>query len=112
MAVKITGVMPSITQPANATKENLIKAHLDMEKFLWIDEQDQQSGTSTRETMYDWIVNKKGKAYVLNQNNGERVYVFGAISPDGQKYIRTAQNGKWSNLLIDLEKQTKPTDAE
>lgn len=99
MAIRIIGVKPA-DLPADP-----LEAHLAMENFVWRDEQTQRTGTTTRDAMYDWIVNKKGKAYVKNLTSGDSIYVFGGIK-DGVKYIRTAENGQWTDWLIDLEKQS------
>lgn len=106
MAVKITRVKPT-DLPAGK-----LEAHLAMTHFSWINEATGQTGEATRDDMYDWIVGQNGKAYVRNINTNDPVYIFGAIAPNGKKYIRTAENGQWTDLLIDLEKQSAtPPDA-
>jgi hypothetical protein len=68
--------------------------------FRWINEQTQASGESTREIMYDWIVNKGGQAYVKEDEG--IVYVYGAVSSAGLPFLRTAKDGKWTNNLLEL----------
>jgi len=49
--------------------------------------------------MYDWVVNKNGKAYVKDAQ-GNVAYLIGAISPRGNKYVKTvADETKTDNLL-------------
>lgn len=106
MTIRIIGVTP----PASSIVPNHIEAHLAMVNFIWIDEQSQKRGTTSREMMYDWIVNKQGKAFV-QKTDGGTAYVFGAIH-DGKFYIRTAENKVWTNELIELQKQVdKPPAA-
>lgn len=100
MAVRITAVKP-IDLPSDK-----LEAHLAMQIFSWLNEQTQQKGEASRDYIFDWIVNKKGKAYVKNPVTGDNIYIFGATTPTGQKYIRTAEDGKWTDWLIDLEKQS------
>ena len=105
MAVRITAVKPKVLPT------ELIAAHAAMESFTWINEQTQQTGETPREAMYDWIVNKKGRAYVKNAN-GDSVFIFGALTPTGTPYIRTAEGGKWTDLLIGLEMSSLPPGAK
>lgn len=95
MAVRIIKIKPKI----NPTDPVL--AHLGIVNFQWINEENQQTGTSSRELMFDWIVNKKGKAYI-RKLDGTTVPIFGAKTPQGQQYIRSVENEKWTDELIAL----------
>ena len=75
MAVRIIATRKS--SPPLASNE-----HLSLQEFKWINEQTQENGESPRNVMYDWIVNKKGQAYVRDAS-GNTVLVYGAISPTG-----------------------------
>ena len=56
--------------------------------------------SSDKPSMVDWIDNKQGTAYVRSGSN--RVGV-GTVRPDnGQPYLRTYADGKWSNNLLSL----------
>jgi hypothetical protein len=100
MAIRITKVKPE-NLPVNK-----LEAHLAMQSFVWLNEQTQQAGEATRESMYDWIENKNGKAYIKDLTTGDNIYIFGAATPTGQHYIRTAENKEWTDRLIDLGKQS------
>lgn len=93
MAIRITAIRKD-----NGNHEN---PHLGITFFRWVNEQTQASGDTSREAMYDWIVNKKGTAYVQDQT-GNRAYVYGAISPFGNPYVRTAANKTWTDNLLQL----------
>ena len=97
MAIRITHIQP---KPVSTTDSASAVAHISIENFRWIDEQDMQTGTSNRNTMFDWIVNKKGKAYVKIGN--DNIPVFGAIAPNGQYYIRSLENGTWTDRILSL----------
>lgn len=89
--VRIIGVKK---QPGNST-------HLGISQFRWINEQTQQTGQTDLPNMYDWIVNKKGQAYIRD-TAGNQIAVFGAVSPNGQTYLRAVKNGAWSDDLLTL----------
>jgi hypothetical protein len=96
MSVRITHISPKSTpQPTDS-----VAAHIALENFRWIDEQDMKTGTSNRSTMFDWIVNKKGRAYLRRGN--EIIPVFGAVAPGGQLYIRSLEGDKWTDELLNL----------
>ncbi|TSC89718.1 MAG: Uncharacterized protein G01um10143_208 [Parcubacteria group bacterium Gr01-1014_3] len=96
MAVRITHIAPKIV-PVPTYK---VQAHLTIENFKWINEQSLESGLSSRTTMFDWIVNKKGQAYI--KVGDTIISVFGAVSPTGQQYIRCIKGNQWSDELLDL----------
>lgn len=76
--------------------------HLGIISFRWVNEQTQVTGETGLAGMYDWIVNKKGQAYIRDAQ-GTPVYIFGAISsPSGQPYIRTIKDGVWTDDLLDI----------
>ncbi len=95
-AIKITAITPKPGTPAS----DPVSAHLSIENFEWVNEQNQQTGRSSRALMFDWIVNKKGRAYI-KKNDGKVVFIFGANAPTGQ-YIRSVEDGKWTDELLSL----------
>ncbi len=70
-----------------------------IESLGWTEDGTSKTGKSTRLEMYDWVVNKNGKAYVKDAQ-GNVAYLIGAISPRGNKYVKTvADETKTDNLL-------------
>lgn len=70
-----------------------------IEKLGWTEDGTGKTGTDTRLEMYDWVVNKNGKAYVKD-SQGNVAYLIGATSPKGNKYVKTvADETKTDNLL-------------
>ncbi|OGG61304.1 hypothetical protein A3C87_03810 [Candidatus Kaiserbacteria bacterium RIFCSPHIGHO2_02_FULL_49_34] len=68
---------------------------------MWEDNSTLNKGTTTRQNMFDWIVNKKGIAYV--EDRGNKIPVYGAVTPDGKKYIRTVRDNAWTDELLNLD---------
>ena len=96
MAVRITHIFPK----SDSVSADKIAAHLSIENFKWINEQDFQIGTTPLVSMFDWIVNNKGVAYV---KKGDTIIpVLGAVSKTGKKYIRCLKDGTWSDELLEL----------
>jgi hypothetical protein len=95
--IKITGIKTASGQFEDP--------HLSIVSFKWVNEQDQKTGETARQSMYDWIVNKKGKAYLVDQQ-GNTVYLFGVVSSSGQTYIKAAKDGAWTEDLLQVTKYT------
>jgi len=95
MAVKITAIKPKLSPRLT----DPVLAHLSIDSFQWVNDQTQQRGVSSRALMFDWIVNKNGKAYIKKEE--KTILVYGANSPNGQ-YIRALDNGEWVDDLLDL----------
>ncbi len=67
----------------------------------WINEADNKTGTTSREEMYDWLVNQKGEAYVKDAY-GNKANLFGEISPRGTKFVKTRADSVVSDNLLKL----------
>ncbi len=93
MSVRITCIKKD-----NGNHEN---PYVAIESFGWLNEQNQSSGESTREVMYDWIVNKDGVAYVRDAA-GNVAFVYGATSARGNHYLRTRKDDVWTDNLLRL----------
>lgn len=93
MSVIITGIEP---KPV-LTSPDKVSAHLSINNFQWKNPQTQVSGVSSRILMFDWIVNKQGKAFVKKGDN--YIPVLGANSQIGP-YIRCAIDGEWTDDLL------------
>lgn len=90
VAVRITCI-----NKANGYHEN---PYVAIESLGWLNEQSGKTGKSSRETMYDWLVNKGGTAYVTA--GGAKAELIGKISPHGTKYVQTrADSTDRDNLL-------------
>lgn len=91
--VKIIGI-----RKQSGTYDN---PHMGIALFRWVNEQAQSTGETSRLGMYNWIVNKKGQAYIRDAQ-GNRVYIFAVVSPSGQLYLRAAKDGVWSDDLLEV----------
>ena len=72
-----------------------------IENLGWINEATSKTGNSTRLQMYDWLVNENGQAYVKDAQ-GNVAYLIGAISPRGNKYVKTVADETESDNLLKL----------
>jgi hypothetical protein len=93
MSIKITCIKKN-----SGNHENPYEA---IESLTWINEADGKTGTNTRDTMYDWVVNKKGVAYVTDAF-GNTANLIGAISPRGTRYVKTVADETTSDNLLKL----------
>ena len=90
MAVRITCITKS-----NGQHEN---PYVAIESLGWTNEATGDRGSSTREQMYDWVVNKKGEAYVTA--GGSRARLIAQLSPRGTRFVKTiADSTERDNLL-------------
>jgi hypothetical protein len=114
MAVQITAVIPTLPSSTNLqglSEDQIIDKHLAMRAFNWINPTSQNSGQTNRDLMYDFIVNKGGKVYIITKE-GQIIYVFGAVSKDGQKYVRAAKDKKWNEELINIQIEKSKSTLE
>lgn len=90
MAVRITCIRKS-----GGYHEN---PYVAISSLQWKNEATGATGESTRLEMYNFVVNKKGEAYV--QSGQSKAYLMGATSGAGTKYVKTeANNTEKDNLL-------------
>lgn len=74
--------------------------HEHIASVRWTNPSTGDTGTSTRESMVEWIEDKDGKAVV---GEGIEQVSVGVVDPSpGPKYIRTYADGKWTNNLLAL----------
>ncbi|BCW58509.1 DUF3892 domain-containing protein [Arthrobacter sp. StoSoilB20] len=74
--------------------------HLHITSYKWINEADNNTGTSNKPTMVEWIDVKKGRAYV---GTGSSKVEVGVVRPDNAAaYLRTYADGQWNNNLLAL----------
>lgn len=93
MAVRITCIKKD-----GGNHENPFVA---ISSFTWKNESTGETGSSTRLTMYDWIVNDKGVAYVQD-SSGNKANLRGAITDKGTKYVKTYADSVTTDNLLKL----------
>jgi hypothetical protein len=90
MAVRIRCI-----NKANGEHEN---PYIAIQYLGWLNEQSGATGKSSREEIYDFVVNKGGTAYV--SAGGARADLIGLVSPRGTRYVKTrADQTERDNLL-------------
>lgn len=93
MSVRITCI-----NKAGGDHEN---PHVAISNLGWVNEDNNNRGTSTRLEMYDWIKEKSGVAYVRD-TAGNQVRVGTAETSRGTKYVRTFRDKVWTDNLLAL----------
>lgn len=93
MAVRITCI-----NKAGGAHEN---PYLAISHLGWINETSKAKGKSTRLEIYEFIVDKGGKAYVKD-NRGNIGYLEGKISPRETRYVKTEADDVTSDNLLKL----------
>jgi hypothetical protein len=66
----------------------------------WVNEQNLESGKSSRLEMYEWI-KQGGQAYVRD-SYGNTIFVGTATTAFGTKYVRTYADRVWTDNLLSL----------
>ena len=93
MAVKITCI-----RKANGNHES---PYVAISFLKWIEDGTGKIGETSRIEMYDFVVNTKGTAYVLD-SRGNKANLIGAISSKGNKYVKTVPDDVLSDNLLKL----------
>lgn len=101
MAIRIIEIRPLGPTTIPTDPEAQIAAHVAIQELKWINDQTQVRGITPREGIYNWIVNQKGSAYIRKET-GVNVFLFGASTSNNDHYVRTLDNGTWTNDLLSL----------
>lgn len=75
--------------------------HVAISYLGWINEADNQRGTTSRIDLYNWIVSQGGVAYVTDIY-GNRAYLQGRLSRNGNPYVQTEADGTPTDNLLQL----------
>jgi hypothetical protein len=65
----------------------------------WVNERINVNGITDRTKIYDWIKYENGEAYIVDQS-GNKTYLIPAISPLGNKYVKTVQDETVTDSLL------------
>lgn len=93
MTIRIT----AIRQAGGTGHEHII--HL-----WWTDPASGKTGDNTRAQVITWIEQEHGKAYV-DDGLGNRADVLVVTPTNGQKYLRTHADGRWTDNLLALPRR-------
>ena len=92
MAVRITCIKKD-----NGQHEN---PYVAIESLGWTNEANGERNRSTREQMYDFVVNQNGEAYVTA--GSVRARLIGQVSPRGTRYVKTVADSTDRDNLLKL----------
>ena len=67
----------------------------------WINERINVKGITDRTKIHDWIKYENGEAYIIDQS-GSKLYLLPAISPGGNKYVKTVTDESAADSLLSL----------
>jgi hypothetical protein len=67
----------------------------------WINERINVKGVTDRTKIHDWIKNEDGEAYIIDEN-GNKINLIPAISPQGTKYVKTVTDESRPDCLLAL----------
>ena len=65
----------------------------------WINERINVKGVTDRIKIHDWIKNEDGEAYIIDKY-GNKTYLVPAVSPQGDKYVKTTGDEDTDCLLL------------
>ncbi len=92
MPLQITGV--------HRTSDNYDNPYLAINSLMWIDDNTQNHGITTRDVLFDWI-NDNGTAYILD-DDGNKFKLLTATTKSGYKYVKTVFDESNSDRLLSL----------
>lgn len=85
----------------NKAKGDHENPYVAISRLGWFNTHTQEKGSSTRETIYDWV-NKGIKVYVKD-SNGNAADLIAMISAKGTKYVKTKADNVQSDNLLKLK---------
>jgi len=65
----------------------------------WINERINVKGITDRTKIHDWIKDENGEAYIIDQF-GNKTYLIPAVSPQGNKYVKTTVDEALTDCLL------------
>ncbi|HEY4323649.1 MAG TPA: hypothetical protein VGN20_06675 [Mucilaginibacter sp.] len=84
---------------------NYENPYVAIDHLEWVNERIKVNGITDRTKIYDWIKYEKGEAYVLDQH-GNKAYLIPALSPLGNKYVKTVNDETGNDCLLYLPECT------
>lgn len=75
--------------------------HEAISELGWTNEATGESNRSERLTIYEWLKNKNGQAYVVDRF-GNKAYVYPRENANGTKFVQTYADRVWTDNLLSL----------
>lgn len=75
--------------------------HVAISNLGWVNDRTSETGTSTREQIYDWFKNHKGVAYVVDRL-GNQAFVYPRENASGTRFVQTYADKVWTDNLLAL----------
>jgi hypothetical protein len=93
MAVRILSIKTDATLHHNP--------YVAIDSLEWVNERINVKGITERTKLHDWIKNKEGEAYILD-DSGNKTCLIPALCPEGNKYVKTVKDESESDILFEL----------
>jgi hypothetical protein len=77
---------------------NYENPYLAIDYVEWINERINVNGITDRTKIHDWIKNEDGEAYIIDRY-GNKILLIPAVSPQGNKYVKTTDDETIDCLL-------------
>lgn len=75
--------------------------HEAISELGWVNEDTGESRRSDRLTIYNWLKNENGVAYVMDRL-GNKAYLYPRENSRGTRYVQTYADGVWTDNLLSL----------
>jgi hypothetical protein len=92
MPIQITGI--------HKTNNEYDNPYLSINSLMWVDDNTQNRGITTRDVLFDWI-NDNGMAYIVD-DEGNKYNLITATTKSGFKYVRTVLDETKSDKLLNF----------
>ena len=73
--------------------------YMAIEHLEWVNERINVKGITDRTKIHDWIKNGDGEAYIID-DDGNKTFLVPAISPKGNKYVKTVADEQDKDGLL------------
>jgi hypothetical protein len=73
--------------------------YMAIDYFEWINERINVKGVTDRAKIHDWIKEESGEAYIID-DAGDKIRLIPAISPQGNKYVKTVVDDTAEDCLL------------
>ncbi len=73
--------------------------YIAIDYFEWINERINVKGITDRTKIHDWLKEERGEAYIVDER-GDKIQLIPAISPQGNKYVKTVDDETAKDCLL------------
>lgn len=78
-----------------------LRPHVAISELGWVNDGNGQSGSSTREQVYNWLKSRNGVAFVVDRK-GNKAFVYPRENAFGTRFVQTYADDVWTDNLLAL----------